>query len=155
MSQEAETIVTEEAESSPNDVAQTILQELGGRMFIAMTGARHLTSSEGGLAFKLPSNFATDGINHFIIRLNWRDTYDVTFGKTRGLKYTVACEHKDIYADGLAEMFTGITQRRIRSRACRSWVTGTEANYTATLECRAPSRYSWFKTSRITKCDLW
>ena len=82
MSQEAETIVTEEAESSPNDVAQTILQQLGGRMFIAMTGARHLTSSEGGLAFKLPSNFATDGINHVIIRLNWRDTYDVTFGKT-------------------------------------------------------------------------
>ncbi len=109
MSQEAETIVTEEAKSSPTDVAQTILQQLGGRMFIAMTGARHLTSLEGGLAFKLPSNFATDGINHVIIRLNWRDTYDVTFGKTRGLKYTVACEHKDIYADGLAEMFTRIT----------------------------------------------
>ena len=45
MSQEAKTIVTEEAESSPNDVAQTILQELGGRMFIAMTGARHLYAS--------------------------------------------------------------------------------------------------------------
>jgi len=102
-----------------------------------MTGARHLTSSRVA-CFQAALQFATDGINHFISASTARHLR-LTFGKTRGLKYTVACEHKDIYADGLAEMFTGITQRRIRSRACRSWVTGTEANYNATLECRAPS----------------
>ncbi len=50
-------------------VAQTILQQLGGRRFMAMTGARAMAAHKDGLSFKLPSNFARHGINYVKITL--------------------------------------------------------------------------------------
>jgi hypothetical protein len=91
------------------DVAKIILQQLGGGMFIAMTGAHTLIGREDGLSFKLPSNFATDGINYIRITLNVRDTYDVEFGTTRGLKYAQHSVHQDIYFDVLQDLISRTT----------------------------------------------
>ncbi len=102
-------------------VARIILDQLGGGMFLAMTGAHTLISREDGLSFKLPSNFATDGINYIRITLNVMDTYDIEFGKTRRLKYTQHSLHKGIYFDGLQDLISrttglALSLGRLRSR---------------------------------------
>ena len=56
-------------------IAQTILAQLGGRRFIAMTGARNFICGENYLMFSLPKGFAKDGINKIRITLDWTDTY--------------------------------------------------------------------------------
>lgn len=90
-------------------VAQTILQQLGGNKFLAMTGAKTLVNHGNGLSFKLPSNFAREGINYVKIILNGRDLYDVEYGKIRGSKYTVMHESRGIYNDMLRTDFSRMT----------------------------------------------
>ena len=38
-------------------IATTILQQLGGSRFIAMTGAKNLVAEENALIFRLPENW--------------------------------------------------------------------------------------------------
>ncbi|MEY5370762.1 hypothetical protein WI850_24050, partial [Salmonella enterica subsp. enterica serovar Corvallis] len=67
------------------DIAVEILNQLGGNKFIAMTGAKNFVWLEkGGLIFKLPSNFARNGINLVRIKLEPSDTYNIEFLKSRG-----------------------------------------------------------------------
>lgn len=88
-----------------NSTAQTILSQIGGGRFIAMTGAKSFGDHGDALSFRLPSNFATKGINYVKITLDADDTYSVTFGKVRGLKYTVISTFSMIYCDMLTELF--------------------------------------------------
>ena len=55
-------------------VATTILEQLGGRRFAAMTGAKHFMSVEGGLQFGLPARFARNGYNKVSVTLRADDT---------------------------------------------------------------------------------
>lgn len=96
-------------------VAQTILQQLGGGRFSAMTGAKDFLGSEAekSLTFRLPSNFATNGINRVKITLDWTDTYTVeamkiTKGRA-GLKMTAIETRKLVYSDDLQRVFTEMT----------------------------------------------
>lgn len=88
--------------------AHIILDQLGGRRFIAMTGAKHLGHSENGavLSFQLPSRFAKNGINAVKIKLDPSDTYSVTFMKIRGHNLATVSEHSGIYDDMLQDLFT-------------------------------------------------
>ena len=98
-------------------VAQTILQQLGGNKFAVMTGARHFLDCGNALAFRLPSNFAKDGINAIRITLEDSDTYAVQFGKVRGHSHKVIAEKTGIYCDMLPEVFreaTGLETRMPR-----------------------------------------
>lgn len=88
------------------DIAKTILEQLGGGRFAAMTGAKKFTSINpkgniGGLYFRLPSNFAKNGINAVQIVLHPSDTYIVTFLRTNKTIST----HEDIYCDDLVPLF--------------------------------------------------
>ena len=94
------------------NVAQTIFKQLGGYRFVAMTGAKNLMSGENSLQFRLPSNFATDGINSVVITLDPSDTYTVRFGKIRGTTYKVICELQDVYCDMLCDIFESHTGLR-------------------------------------------
>jgi hypothetical protein len=85
-------------------VAQTILQQLGGRRFLAMTGAKFLVGGDNFLMFKLPR--AKDGINKVRITLNASDTYDLDFFRLRGTKVSQVAHVEDIYNDQLQEIFT-------------------------------------------------
>ncbi len=87
-------------------IAKTILEQIGGNKFIAMTGAKNLLAHEAGLSFKLPSRFAKNGINYVKITLDPRDTYIMYFGKI--VKYTITdiATYTDVYFDGLQSMFT-------------------------------------------------
>ena len=90
-------------------VAETILQQLGGRKFLVMTGARGLLKSdaEKWLSFKLPGSYK--GVNYVKITLTSSDLYDVEFGFVRGTSYSVKKQAKGIYADQLQKLFTDTT----------------------------------------------
>jgi len=89
-------------------VATTILEQLGGRRFLAMTGATHLAAAGTALLFTLPStpHFVCKGINLVRVTLTPMDTYTVEFWKRtrRGVQDVARCE--DIYAENLQECFT-------------------------------------------------
>jgi hypothetical protein len=51
------------------EVAETILEQLGGKRFIVMTGAKHFAADGNALRFRLPSNFAKSGINAVTISI--------------------------------------------------------------------------------------
>ena len=90
------------------DVAKTILEQLGGGRFIAMTGARDFLGDANSLKFRLPK--AKDGINCVQITLEPSDTYTVKFmriGDRRTMyRVTEKSVHEDIYFDQLQELFT-------------------------------------------------
>ena len=90
-------------------VATTILQQLGGSKFIAMTGAKNLMSDENALQFKLPARFANYGINFVIVKLDPSDTYTLEFYRYRGLDLKTIQTCSGIYYDQLQEVFTSVT----------------------------------------------
>ena len=88
-------------------VAKTILQQLGGNKFIAMTGAKNFGSSRNSLQFKIGRN--SKSISHVIITLKSSDLYEMEFIRIRGVKRTVVKKVKGVYADQLQTMFTKYT----------------------------------------------
>jgi hypothetical protein len=89
-------------------VAKVILEQLGGRRFMAMTGAKNFTGSEYALNFRLPGSggFTKNGINHVRIELTPGDDYTVTFNRIRGTKVTEISKHEHAYAQDLQELFS-------------------------------------------------
>lgn len=90
-------------------IATTILEQLGGGRFVMMTGAKNLMSDTNALSFRLPSNFATGGINYVRVELAADDTYTLTFGKVWGVKYAVKATVAGVYCDMLRSVFTSNT----------------------------------------------
>lgn len=91
------------------NIAETILEQLGGNKFLVMTGAKNLVNHGDALSFKLPYNFAKGGINYVKIYLCEDDTYSVKFGKVnrnRAWDWDVLSEVDYVYADMLPETFT-------------------------------------------------
>jgi hypothetical protein len=90
-------------------IAATILDQLGGRKFVAMTGARDFLAGNDYLSFRIPGTLTRKRINAVQIRLEPSDTYTVIFFVIRGTKIKEAARHEDIYCDGLAELFRNVT----------------------------------------------
>jgi hypothetical protein len=91
-------------------VANTILQQLGGRKFTVMTGARNLAGDANSLRFKYGAGLVgKDGSNMAIIRLNAFDTYDVEFLYARGINSRVCQYREGVYADDLRATFERVT----------------------------------------------
>jgi hypothetical protein len=92
-------------------VAKTILEQLGGGRFVAMTGCKNFVGTENALTFKIPR--AKDGINACEIKLEPSDTYKVRFfrvgDRRTGYKHTDKSVHEDIYCDSLQDLFTRVT----------------------------------------------
>ncbi len=86
--------------------AEMIFEQMGGYKFIAMTGAKNLASDNKSLSFKLPSNFADNGINHVRITLNGNDLYDLEFWKIRGLNAVKLSEESNVSVEMLRCEFT-------------------------------------------------
>lgn len=89
-------------------VAKTILSQLGGGRFAAMTGAKNFScgGKENYLGMRIPRTKGEKGsVNYVKIALNGLDLYDVEYGRIHGYKYTVVAEENNIYADMLVESF--------------------------------------------------
>lgn len=92
-------------------VALTILEQLGGSRFTAMTGATNFLAHPKALSFKVPN--AAKKITHVEITLNPNDTYLVEFLNcriTRKRYIRDRVEARDnVYFDQLQEIFTEVT----------------------------------------------
>ena len=87
------------------NTATTILNQLGGNKFIAMTGAT--CYSDGNT---LISKFKGSKVaNIMYVTLNENDTYDVKLCKFRGLDVKTIKEVTGAYAEMLKPIFEGIT----------------------------------------------
>jgi hypothetical protein len=87
--------------SNSNFSAETVLQQLGGRKFIAMTGAKHFTKGKNFIGFKIPRG--NNKIRYIKIELNSMDTYDMKFMTLSG---KIIKKEDGIYSDQLQEIFT-------------------------------------------------
>ena len=85
-------------------IAIEILKQLGGKRFMAMTGANQFIAGNNWMAFKLPR--AKNGNRRVKITLNSMDTYDIKFMSLGGKTNKVL---KGIYNDQLQEIFTNYT----------------------------------------------
>lgn len=81
--------------------AETVLHQLGGRKFIAMTGANTFIRDKNSIAFKLPK--AKDGIQFVRIELTPNDTYNLEFITKSG---KMVKKVEDVYNDQLQNTFT-------------------------------------------------
>lgn len=95
--------------TNAQQVAGTILDQLGARRFLMMTGARDLVATARGLQFKLPANFAKDGVNMIRVELNALDTYDVIAGRWSRLDFKEKARESMVYAEDLQPAFTRLT----------------------------------------------
>lgn len=90
-------------------VAHTILQQLGGNKFVAMTGARDFVSlshvARGALQFRLPGR----RINSVVVRLDDNDTYTVSFNRRFGVTVTRVASESFVHADQLRAVFESHT----------------------------------------------
>lgn len=91
------------------EVAEAIIEQLGGQKFVAMTGAKYLLGARDGLMFKIPGSMTKDGVNHVKITLDSLDTYTVEFSKLWGTSVIKKHEFHMIHADNLRYLFTLIT----------------------------------------------
>ena len=90
-------------------VAQTILAQLGGRKFIAMTGSKDFIGSDTKLQFKVGKN--PNKVTNYRITLDPSDTYTVESLKWNGRKLDMqtVSSHSDVYCDMLQSVFTDDT----------------------------------------------
>lgn len=83
-------------------IAKTILSQLGGGRFVAMTGAKNFLDHDKGLSFRLPIG----KVNYIKIILNSLDLYDIEFGNVRGASYKKVDSLENIYAEDLQEIIS-------------------------------------------------
>lgn len=91
-------------------VADAILDQLGARKFLVMTGARDLVATAKGIQFRLPANFAKDGANMIRVELDAEtDSYTVIAGRWARLEFNEKAREELIYCDMLQAAFTRLT----------------------------------------------
>jgi len=93
-------------------VAKTILQQLGGRRFMVMTGSKQPVAGENFLMLKLARN--KSGANKLKVTLKKNDTYKVefmrvSFGPKTGPKCTDKGTFDGVYFDQLQDIFEETT----------------------------------------------
>jgi len=88
------------------EVSRTILKQLGGNHFLAMTGARVITCTDKSILFNLPRNMSH--ADRFEVILDADDTYTVKFLSTRRAE-PIIYKSSGLYFDMLQGEFTRIT----------------------------------------------
>lgn len=95
-------------------IAKTILQQIGGRRFAAMTGSNNFTDMGNGLRMNITRNKTS--ANRLVITYDEdADLYNMRFYRQTFSKKTFEVKTKDIsihegiYCDMLEEMFTMVT----------------------------------------------
>jgi len=79
----------------------TVINQLGGSRFVAMTGASRFRTSKNSIDFKVPR--AKNSIKFIKITLTQSDTYDMEFLKMRG---ELVNKEENVYASDLQSTFT-------------------------------------------------
>jgi len=96
------------------EIAQTIMNQLGGRKFVAMTGAKDHVALESGVRFKIGRN-ATSCNTVSIEYDASRDLYNMVFEKVSISKKTFDVSRKlikrvdGVFCDQMQAIFTEVT----------------------------------------------
>lgn len=90
-------------------VANTILAQLGGNRFRAMTGARNFVGSADTLSFHVSGKGKNGSVTAMRVTLNPLDLYTVTALRIRGTKVTEVEVVDGVYFDQLQNVFTSMT----------------------------------------------
>ena len=85
--------------------AQTIISQLGGDRFCAMTGAAQFVTSGNMLQFKIGRG-AKNKATNVRVTTEASDTYAVEFVSIRGFSVKTISTHKMVHADQLRGVFT-------------------------------------------------
>lgn len=90
-------------------VATTILRQLGGARFMAMTGCRNPAGGANYLSLKLRRN--KSGAGYLKVTLTPEDVYTMEFIKynTKTFEPEVKVQKEGVYCDNLEEVFTEVT----------------------------------------------
>lgn len=88
-------------------IAKTILEQLGGNKFVAMTGARKLTARENALSFQIGRNASK--ANYIKITLTPSDTYTISFNQLHKSEIKELKKVEGVYCDQLQGLFTETT----------------------------------------------
>jgi hypothetical protein len=93
------------------EVARTILEQLGGKRFIVMTGAKNFSGDHNSLTFRFPTSEDRESrrVNAMRITLEASDTYTVKTFYVYGGRLTDVNSNGDIYCEDLQETFTDMT----------------------------------------------
>lgn len=105
----------ENTKETNKEVAITILQQLGGRRFLAFTGSKNLVCTNNSLNMKLTRNRI--GATHLTITLMPDDTYKMEFIKIINgniennfeTKFIYLKTETDVYCDMLQDIFEKTT----------------------------------------------
>lgn len=87
-------------------IAQTIIKQLGGDRFCAITGASGFVDLDDGLMFSLPQRLCKNKANEVRVTLNDSDTYSVEFFSLRGVKVKPISDHSMVYAEALSTVIS-------------------------------------------------
>ena len=88
-------------------IAKTILSQLGGNKFIAMTGAKNLVGDTNSLSMKIGRNSSNS--NYMKITLNSMDMYDIRFSRIVKYQEKNIKEYNNVFNDMLTDIFTSHT----------------------------------------------
>lgn len=93
------------------EIANTILSQLGGNRFIAMTGAKNFIALQSGLQLDLPkkAHYVKNGITRLWIELTPADVYTIRAWKIRGMNAYQVDTVENVYCDELQSIFTELT----------------------------------------------
>jgi hypothetical protein len=91
--------------------AGTLLAQLGGNKFLAMTGAKNLLKGYDFLQMDLPASLVKDRANRLTVRLNGLDLYDLELTRVtkRGMEIRTVAEVCNVPAEAIRRVFTGLT----------------------------------------------
>lgn len=110
-----ESIFTNDDREHAKQIADTTIDQLGGRRMILMTGAKHFVydpARPGRLTFKLPTRTGNPW-NYVEVNLTANDDYTISFFRvsTRNYKLTIkpGPVHEGIYCDQLRPIFEKVT----------------------------------------------
>jgi hypothetical protein len=90
--------------------AETILEQLGGRQFLLLTGSKNLVKDDirKSLTMRLTSNKVK--AQYFIVTLCENDTYSIEFvSVNRNFDKIVKASYQGVYNDMLQSIFTEVT----------------------------------------------
>lgn len=91
---------------TPQQIAQTILEQLGGNKFLAMTGARDLLyGGEYHLQFRLPRGAAKNKATNVTVKLIGDEHYELMFYKVHRFNITQISKFETI-PENMRETFT-------------------------------------------------
>lgn len=85
-------------------IAQVILQQLGGSKISSFIGAKHFLAINNGVQVRWTAK-AKNKANLITITLNGNDLYDVQFSTIRAMNVTTKSEHNDVFCENLIDLF--------------------------------------------------